>query len=246
MSDAVDGNGSPAFSRVLLKLSGEALMGDLAYGVDADRMHSIARTVKRVRERGVEIAIVVGGGNIYRGLEGTAHGMDRASADYMGMLATVLNALALQDALEHQEVKTRVQSAITISEVAEPYIRRRAMRHLEKGRVVIFAAGTGNPFFTTDTAAALRAAEIDAEVILKGTHSGVDGVYDADPKKNAAATRYERVSFEEVMARDLRVMDSTAIAFCRDNKIPIVVFDLLGPGNLRSILEGKSVGTLVG
>jgi uridylate kinase len=220
-------------------------MGDLAYGVDADRMHSIARTVKRVRERGVEIAIVVGGGNIYRGLEGTAHGMDRASADYMGMLATVLNALALQDALEHQEVKTRVQSAITISEVAEPYIRRRAMRHLEKGRVVIFAAGTGNPFFTTDTAAALRALEIHAEAILMAKNN-VEGVYDMDPAQHPEeATFLPHITHHEAIEKNLKVMDSTALSLCRDNGLPIYVFNMSDERNIDRIVCGERVGTVV-
>ena len=218
-------------------------MGPLQYGVDAERIHNIARTVKRVHERGVEVAIVVGGGNIYRGLEGTAQGMDRASADYMGMLATVLNALALQDALEHEEVNTRVQSAITISEVAEPYIRRRAMRHLEKGRIVVFAAGTGNPFFTTDTAGALRAVEIGADVIIKATK--VDGIYSADPLRDASAVRLDRVSYIDVLNRRLEVMDTTAISLCMENKLPIVVFDLTRPGNIRRIVCGDPVGSIV-
>jgi uridylate kinase len=198
-----------------------------------------------VSERGVQMAVVVGGGNIYRGLAGAAAGMDRATGDYMGMLATVLNALALQDALEQAGAVTRVLSALHIREVAEPYIQRRAIRHLEKGRVVIFAAGTGNPFFTTDTAAALRAAEIDAEALLKGTHSGVDGVYDADPRTNETATKFDEIGYMEVMNKDLKVMDATAIAFCRDNKIPIVVFDMTAPGSLRAILEGGKVGTII-
>jgi uridylate kinase len=230
---------------VLLKLSGEALMGPLAYGVDAERIHSIARTVKRVHERGVEVAVVVGGGNIYRGLEGTAQGMDRASADYMGMLATVLNALALQDALEHEEVNTRVLSAITISEVAEPYIRRRAMRHLEKGRVVIFAAGTGNPFFTTDTAAALRALEIHAEAILMAKNN-VEGVYDMDPTLHPdQATFLPDITHGEAMERNLKVMDSTALSLCRDNGLPIYVFNMADEGNIDRIVRGERVGTVV-
>ena len=235
----------PVFKRILLKLSGEALMGDLDYGTDPEVVRQIARQIQGVHDRGVEVAVVLGAGNIYRGVSAAAEDMDRATADYMGMLAIVLNALTLQDALEKLGVHTRVQSAIQIQEVAEPYIRRRAMRHLEKGRVVIFAAGTGNPFFTTDTAAALRAAEIDAEALLKGTHSGVDGVYDADPRVNAAAVKYEEIGYMEVMNKDLRVMDATAIAFCRDNAIPIVVFDMSAPGSLRSILEGERVGTIV-
>jgi uridylate kinase len=238
------GDGKPAFRRVLLKLSGEALMGPLPYGVDAERIHSIARTVKRVADRGVEVAIVVGGGNIYRGLEGTAKGMDRASADYMGMLATVLNALALQDALEHEGGNTRVQSAITISEVAEPYIRRRAMRHLERGRIVIFAAGTGNPFFTTDTAAALRALEIHAEVILMAKN-GVEGVYDMDPSEHADATFLPNITHHEAIERNLKVMDSTALSLCRDNGLPIYVFNMADEDNIDRIVCGERVGTLV-
>jgi uridylate kinase len=237
-------DGKPAFRRVLLKLSGEALMGPLQYGVDAERIHSIARTVKRVADRGVEVAIVVGGGNIYRGLEGTAKGMDRASADYMGMLATVLNALALQDALEHEGGNTRVQSAITISEVAEPYIRRRAMRHLERGRIVIFAAGTGNPFFTTDTAAALRALEIHAEAILMAKN-GVEGVYDMDPSEHADATFLPSITHHEAIERNLKVMDSTALALCRDNGLPIYVFNMADEDNIDRIVCGERVGTLV-
>ncbi len=220
-------------------------MGPLAYGVDAERLHSIARTVQRVRERGVEVAVVVGGGNIYRGLEGTAQGMDRASADYMGMLATVLNALALQDALEHEGVNTRVQSAITISEVAEPYIRRRAMRHLEKGRVVIFAAGTGNPFFTTDTAAALRALEIHAEAILMAKNN-VEGVYDMDPTLHPdQATFLPDITHGEAIERNLKVMDSTALSLCRDNGLPIYVFNMADEQNIDRIVCGERVGTVV-
>ena len=237
-------NGNPAFRRVLLKLSGEALLGGLDYGVDPARLHSIARTVKRVKDRNVEVAIVVGGGNIYRGLEGTAAGMDRASADYMGMLATVLNALALQDALEHEGVNTRVLSAITIQEVAEPYIRRRAMRHLEKGRVVIFASGTGNPFFTTDTAAALRALEIHAEVILMAKNN-VEGVYDMDPSENANATFLPNITHHEAIQRGLRVMDSTALSLCKDNDLPIYVFNMSDERNIDRILSGERVGTVV-
>ena len=220
-------------------------MGPLAYGVDAERLHSIARTVQRVHERGVEVAVVVGGGNIYRGLEGTAQGMDRASADYMGMLATVLNALALQDALEHEGVNTRVQSAITISEVAEPYIRRRAMRHLEKGRVVIFAAGTGNPFFTTDTAAALRALEIHAEAILMAKNN-VEGVYDMDPTLHPdQATFLPDITHGEAIERNLKVMDSTALSLCRDNSLPIYVFNMADEQNIDRIVCGERVGTVV-
>ncbi len=219
-------------------------MGPLAYGVDAERLHSIARTVQRVRERGVEVAVVVGGGNIYRGLEGTAQGMDRASADYMGMLATVLNALALQDALERTGARTRVQSAITISEVAEPYIRRRAMRHLEKGRIVIFAAGTGNPFFTTDTAAALRALEIHAEAILMGKN-GVEGVYTADPRLDPDAKFIAELSHHQAIEQRLAVMDSTALSLCMDNALPIHVFNMDDECNIDRIVCGERVGTVV-
>lgn len=220
-------------------------MGSSSFGIDPEVAVSIARQIKEARNDGIEIAIVVGGGNIFRGLAASSKGMDRSTGDYMGMVATVLNGLALQDALEHQQVYTRVMTAIQMHEVAEPYIRRRAIRHMEKGRVVILVAGTGNPYFTTDTAAALRAAEIDADALLKGTHSGVDGVYDADPRLVATATKYEEVSYIEVMTKDLKVMDATAIAFCRDNKIPIVVFDMSSPGALQAILRGDSVGTIV-
>src|SRR3982751_311433 len=219
-------------------------MGPREYGVDADRLHGIARTVKEVHDRGVEVAIVVGGGNIYRGLEGTAKGMDRATGDYMGMLATVLNALALQDALEHEEVNTRVQSAITISEVAELYIRRRAMRHLEKGRVVIFAAGTGNPFFTTDTAAALRALEIHAEAILMAKN-GVEGVYDADPRVEPAARFIPELTHRQAIEQRLAVMDSTALSLCMDNALPIHVFNMDDEENIFRIVSGQRVGTVV-
>ena len=247
MSAAAQPESRPRWKRVVLKLSGEALGEPGRGGIDVDVVHRLAREIKEVcSDLGVSVAVVPGGGNLWRGARGAAEGMDHTQSDHIGMLGTVMNALALQDALERMGQDTRVQTALEMPRVAEAYIRRRAMRHLDKGRVVIFAAGTGNPFFTTDTAAALRAAEIDAEVILKGTHSGVDGVYTADPKQDPTATRYDRVSFAEVMAKDLRVMDATAIAFCRDNSIPIVVFDLLQPGNLRSILEGKPVGTLVG
>ena len=236
--------GKPAFGRVLLKLSGEALMGNLPYGADPERIRAIAAQVKQVAERGVEVAIVVGGGNIYRGLSGAAQGMDRATADYMGMLATVLNALALQDALEKLGVTSRVQSAITIAEVAEPYIRRRAIRHLEKGRVVIFAAGTGNPFFTTDTAAALRAVEIGAQALLKA--SKVDGIYDADPAKDPSAKRIPELTYLEFLSRDLRVMDSTAVTMCKEHDVPIVVFDMTEPGTIvRAVLGQEPIGTIV-
>jgi len=232
------------FKRVLLKLSGEALMGELAYGADPERIHAIAQEVAAIHSRGVEIAIVVGGGNIYRGLAAAARGMDRATGDYMGMLATVLNALALQDALEKEDVPTRVQSAITISEVAEPYIRRRAIRHLEKGRVVIFAAGTGNPFFTTDTAAALRAAELRAEVVLMAKNR-VEGVYTADPAKDSSAEFIPEITHKEALTRGLQVMDSTAFALCMDNQLPIVVFNMSDGRNLDKVVSGERVGTLV-
>ena len=235
---------TPAFRRILLKLSGEALMGDLPYGADRERIAAIAAQVKQVSGRGVEVAIVVGGGNIYRGLETAASGMDRATGDYMGMLATVLNALALQDALEKLGAHTRVQSAITIAEVAEPYIRRRAIRHLEKGRVVIFAAGTGNPFFTTDTAAALRALEIHAEAILMAKN-GVEGVYDADPSKVADANFLPEITHREAIERSLRVMDSTALSLCMDNGLPIYVFNMADETNVDRIIRGERVGTIV-
>jgi len=235
---------APTFQRVLLKLSGEALMGDLAYGTDPVRVKSIAAQVKVVHDRGVEVAIVVGAGNIFRGIKAAADGMDRATGDYMGMLATVLNALTLQDALEDQGIHTRVQSAITISEVAEPYIRRRAMRHLEKGRVVIFAAGTGNPFFTTDTAAALRALEIHAEAILMAKN-GVEGVYTADPHLDDSAEFLPEITHREALERSLRVMDSTALSLCMDNDLPICVFNMNADGNIDRIVSGDRVGTWV-
>jgi uridylate kinase len=231
------------FKRILLKLSGEALMGPGGFGIDPATLEGIASEIAEVRQLGVEVALVIGGGNIFRGLAASAHGMDRASADYMGMLATVMNSLALQDALERIGLPTRVQSAIEMQELCEPYIRRRAVRHLEKGRVVIFAAGTGNPYFTTDTAASLRAMEIHAEILMKATK--VDGVYDKDPVKHADAKRFHRLSYLEVLSRNLKVMDSTAISLCRDNKLAIVVFDLMTRGNIRRIVSGESVGTLV-
>jgi uridylate kinase len=234
----------PAFKRVLLKLSGEALMGDLDYGTDPERVRAVAAQIAAVQARGVQIAIVVGAGNIYRGLKGAAAGMDRATADYMGMLATVLNALALQDALEKQGADTRVQSAITISEVAEPYIRRRAMRHLEKGRVVIFAAGTGNPFFTTDTAAALRASEIHAEAILMAKN-GVEGVLTADPREDPDAQLIDRITHMEALERRLRVMDLTALTLCMESGIPLYVFNMDDERNIDRIVCGERVGTLV-
>ncbi|MBX5468518.1 MAG: UMP kinase [Thermoleophilaceae bacterium] len=235
---------APVFRRVLLKLSGEALMGDLPYGADPRRIRAIAEQVKRVAERGVEMAIVVGGGNIYRGMQGAAAGMDRATGDYMGMLATVLNALALQDALEKLGADTRVQSALTISEVAEPYIRRRAIRHLEKGRIVIFAAGTGNPFFTTDTAAALRALEIHAEAMLMAKN-GVEGVYDSDPRANPDAEFLPAITHHQAIERRLAVMDSTALSLCMDNSLPIYVFNIDDERNIERIVSGQRVGTLV-
>jgi uridylate kinase len=229
---------------VLLKLSGEALMGDLSYGTDPERVQAVAQEIATIHNRGVEVAIVVGGGNIYRGLAAAAKGMDRATGDYMGMLATVLNALALQDALEKSDVPTRVQSAITISEVAEPYIRRRAIRHLEKRRVVVFASGTGNPFFTTDTAAALRAAEIHAEVVLMAKH-GIEGVYTADPAKDPNAQFIPELTHKEALTQGLQVMDSTAFALCMDNNLPIVVFNMADGSNINRIVSGERVGTLV-
>ena len=232
------------YRRILLKLSGEALMGDLGYGIDPEIVQGIAGEVAELVTSGVQVAIVVGGGNIFRGIKASAAGMDRATADYIGMIATVMNALTLQDALERIEVQTRVQTAISMQEVAEPYIRRRAIRHLEKGRVVIFGAGSGNPFFTTDTTAALRAADIDAEVVFKATK--VDGVYDADPHLNPGAKRYESLTYGHVLAQDLRVMDSTAIALCKENNIPILVFDLSVRGNIRRAVMRESIGTLVG
>jgi uridylate kinase len=237
---------TPRWSRVLLKLSGEAFAGEQGFGIDGDVVGKLAAEIVEVRrELNVDVAIVVGGGNIWRGMTGAGAGMDRAQADYMGMLGTVINALALQDLLERLDQPTRVQSAIHMAQVAEPYIRRRAMRHLEKGRVVIFAGGNGNPFFTTDTTAALRAVEIEAEVVLKGSHSGVDGIYTDDPRTNPEAVKLEHVDYLEVLNRGLKVMDATSITLCMDNQLPIVVFDLLQSGNIRSILEGRPIGTLV-
>jgi uridylate kinase len=233
----------PRYKRILLKLSGEALMGSQGYGIDHAVLDTITSEVKEICNLGVEVAIVIGGGNIFRGLSGAAKGMERASADYMGMLATVLNALALQNVLENKGVVTRVQSAIEMRELAETYIRRRAVRHLEKGRVVIFAAGTGNPYFTTDTAAALRAMEIGAEVIMKATK--VDGVYSADPMKDKTATKFDSLTYLDVLRKDLRVMDATAISLCMDNGLPIIVFNLNVPGNIKKIVLGETVGTLV-
>jgi uridylate kinase len=234
---------TPAYKRVLLKLSGEALQGDSGYGISTEVLGEIAQELAEVAALGVELALVVGGGNIFRGVSGSAAGMDRATADYMGMLATVMNAVALQDALETRGLPTRVQSAIAMSELCEPYIRRRAERHLDKGRAVIFAAGTGNPYFTTDTAAALRAMEMHAQVLLKATK--VDGIYDKDPAKHKDARRYERVTYTECLHQDLKVMDMTAFALCRDNKLPIVVFDLHVPGNIQRVVCGENVGTRV-
>jgi uridylate kinase len=248
VSDAPpNGEGRARWRRVVLKLSGEAFAdASIGYGIDGAVVARMAAEVAETQHAlGTEIAIVVGGGNIWRGQTGAGEGMDRANADYMGMLATVINALALQDALEKVGHATRVMSAIQMAQVAEPYIRRRATRHLEKGRIVIFAGGTGNPYFTTDTTAALRAAEIGAEAILKGTHSGVDGVYTDDPLVNPEATKFAEVQYIEVLNRGLKVMDSTAITFCMDNRLPIVVFDVMEPGNIRRALEGESIGTLV-
>ena len=234
---------APAYKRVLLKLSGEALMGGQTYGIDPAVATQIAKDVAEIQAMGVETAIVIGGGNIFRGVAASARGMDRGTADYMGMLATVINALALQDALEQQNVVTRVVTAIEMRAVAEPFIRRRAIRHLEKGRVVVFGAGTGNPYFSTDTAAALRAMEIKAEVILKATK--VDGIYDADPMTNPNASRFEQISYLKVLERGLKVMDATAISLCMDNKLPIVVFNLRTPGNIKRAITGEPIGSLV-
>jgi uridylate kinase len=234
----------PRFQRVLIKLSGEALQGGEAdYGITPETLEHLAGEIIEIRELGVEVAIVIGGGNIFRGVAGSAAGMDRASADYMGMLATVINALALQDAIEKRGVPTRVQTALEIKEVAEPYIRRRAMRHLEKERIVIFGAGTGNPYFTTDTAAALRAMEVHADVILKGTK--VDGVFDADPETDDEAEMYDRLTYIDVLSRNLGVMDSTAVSLCMDNDLPIIVFNLTTPGNMQGVIMGDQIGTLI-
>ena len=234
---------TPHYKRILLKLSGEALMGDQPYGIDPAVATRIAQDIAEIQSLGVQTAIVIGGGNIFRGLAASARGMDRSTGDYMGMLATVINALALQDALEKNGVPTRVLTAIEMRAVAEPFIRRRAVRHLEKGRVVVFAAGTGNPYFTTDTAAALRAMEMKAEVILKATK--VDGIYTADPVKHPDATRYDRISYLQVLQERLQVMDATAISLCMDNKLPILVFNLKTPGNIRRVVMGEAIGTLV-
>ncbi|WOE74334.1 UMP kinase [Alterisphingorhabdus coralli] len=231
------------FNRILLKLSGEALMGDGNFGIDPETVQRMALEVKAAKEAGHEICLVIGGGNIFRGMAGAAKGMDRAQADYMGMLATVMNALAMQNALEQLGVDTRVQSAIQMDQVCEPVIRRRALRHLERGRIVIFAAGVGSPFFTTDSGAALRAAEMQCDALLKGT--SVDGVYDSDPKTNPDAIRYDSVSYSDVLAKDLRVMDASAVALCRDNGIPIVVFSIRDQGNLAKVMAGEGVATVV-
>ena len=232
------------YQRVLLKLSGEALMGDLDYGIDPAMVNAIAQEISEVVAKGIQLAIVVGAGNIFRGVKGASAGMDRATADYIGMIATVMNAMTLQDALERMDVPTRVQTAITMQELAEPYIRRRAIRHLEKNRVVIFGGGSGNPFFTTDTTAALRAAEISAEVLFKATK--VDGVYDSDPATNPNAKRYNTLTYSHVLAKDLKVMDGTAIALCKDNNIPIMVFNLSVRGNINRAVMGEEIGTIVG
>ncbi|WP_158916990.1 UMP kinase [Caulobacter sp. S45] len=245
VSPAAPSPGAPRsrYKKVLLKVSGEVLMGDTPYGIDMNTVDAVAREVAEIVALGVELCLVIGGGNIFRGLSGAAKGMERASADYMGMLATVMNALAVQNALERHGVETRVQSAIPMASVCEPYIRRRALRHLEKGRVVIFAAGTGNPFFTTDTAAALRAAEIGCDVLMKGT--SVDGVYTADPKRDPNAVRYDRLTYLEVLAQDLKVMDASAISLMRENGIPIIVFSIRRPGALMDVLTGDGVHTVI-
>jgi len=231
------------YKRILLKLSGESLMGNKDYGIDPEMLEIYAREVKAVQEKGVEIAVVIGGGNIYRGMEAAATGIDRVQGDHMGMLATVINAMALQSAFEKNGIYTRLMSGVRIEQVCEPFIRRRAVRHLEKGRVVIFGAGTGNPYFTTDTAASLRAIEIGADVVLKGTR--VDGIYTADPEKDPSAQRFAKISFKDVLSKGLKVMDTTAFTLCEENKLPIIVFDMNRPGNLLRVMEGEEVGTLV-
>lgn len=231
------------YKRILLKLSGESLMGDKQYGIDSDRVIQYAKDIKAVFEQGIEVAVVIGGGNIFRGLSAEKSGMDRVQADYMGMLATVINSMALQDALEKLEVKTRLMTAIKMEQICEPFIRRRAVRHLEKKRIVIFGAGTGNPYFTTDTCASLRAIEIQADVVLKGTR--VDGIYTADPEKDPNATRYDNITFQEVYDKGLNVMDMTAFTLCQENKLPIIVFDMNKPGNFMRIAQGEPIGTLV-
>lgn len=231
------------YKRILLKLSGEALMGEQSYGIDINRVQQYAEEIRDIHEKGLEIAIVIGGGNIYRGLSAEKAGMDRVQADYMGMLATVINSMALQDALEKIGLKTRLLTAIKMEQICEPFIRRRAVRHLEKGRIVIFGAGTGNPYFTTDTAASLRAIEINADAVLKGTR--VDGVYTADPEIDADAKKYDKIGFSEVYAKGLNVMDMTAFTLCQENNLPIIIFDMNKPGNLKKLAEGESIGTLV-
>lgn len=231
------------YKRILLKLSGEALMGDRQYGIDPKRLAEYAHEIKQIKDKGVQVAIVIGGGNIFRGVAGASKGMDRVQADHMGMLATVINGLALQSALEDAEIPTRLQSAVKINEVAEPFIRRRAIRHLEKGRVVIFGGGTGNPYFTTDSAAVLRAIEINADVILKGTR--VDGIYTSDPEKNADATKFDFISFDDVLRKGLKVMDTTAFTLSQENELPIIVFDMNKAGNLLKVVSGESIGTQV-
>jgi uridylate kinase len=231
------------YNRILLKLSGEALMGDRQYGIDPDRLSDYANEIKEIVEKNIEVAIVIGGGNIFRGLAGASNGMDRVQGDYMGMLATIINGLALQSALEEADLQTRLLTAIEMKQIAEPFIKRRAVRHLEKGRVVIFGGGTGNPYFTTDTAAVLRAIEIQADVILKGTR--VDGIYSSDPEKNKDAIKFENITFKEVLHRDLKVMDMTAFTLSEENKLPIIVFDMNKQGNLMKIVSGENIGTLV-
>ncbi|MBP7514151.1 MAG: UMP kinase [Flavobacteriales bacterium] len=236
-------NGSQKYKRILLKLSGESLMGDKDYGIDDKMLNAYAEEIKAVSSTGVQMAVVIGGGNIYRGIQAAASGIDRVQGDHMGMLATMINSLALQSALEAHGQSTRLLSAIKMEQIAEPFIRRRAVRHLEKGRIVIFGAGTGNPYFTTDTAASLRAIEIEADVILKGTR--VDGIYTADPEKDSTATKYERITFSEVYDKGIKVMDLTAFTLCKENNLPIIVFDMNKPGNLRKVVAGEQVGTLV-
>jgi uridylate kinase len=231
------------YKRILLKLSGEALLGDRQYGIDPKRLAEYAQDIKTITEEGVEVAIVIGGGNIFRGVAGASNGMDRVQADYMGMLATVINGLALQSALEDADVPTRLQTAIKIEAIAEPYIKRKAVRHLEKGRVVIFGSGTGNPFFTTDSAAVLRAIEVNADVILKGTR--VDGIYDSDPEKNTGAIKFDNLSFDDVLKKGLKIMDSTAFTLSQENELPIIVFDMNTPGNLLRVVAGEKIGTKV-
>ena len=232
-----------AYKRILLKLSGEALLGDRDHGIDPKRLAEYANDIKTIIDKGVQVAIVIGGGNIFRGVAGASNGMDRVQADYMGMLATVINGLALQSALEDADIPTRLQTAIKIEAVAEPYIKRKAVRHLEKGRVVIFGAGTGNPFFTTDSAAVLRAIEVEADVILKGTR--VDGIYNKDPEKNNDAVKFDNISFDDVLKKGLKIMDSTAFTLSQENKLPIIVFDMNTPGNLLKVVSGENIGTLV-